>query len=98
MASQGSSSNPVIKRSGCMFLCCCYLANIHDIGTCEQAWNICVNNGWVNPSNSYCEVSRYALANNLNDIYKKGIKTGLRFQNDNGHWCLYRGQNLVYRP
>ena len=98
MASQGSSSNPVIRKSGCMFLCCCYIANIHDIATCDSAWQTCVNNNWVRASDSYCKVSRYNLANKLDDIYHKGIIQGLEFKQSNGHWRLYRGKDLVYNP
>ena len=58
MASQKSSSIPAVKSSGCMFLCCCYIANLHDINTCDEAWNIYVNNKWVRKSDSYCIVSR----------------------------------------
>ena len=98
MASQSSSSNPVIRRSGCMFLCCCYIANLHDIGTCDSAWQTCVQNNWVRASDSYCNVSRYNLANNLNGIYKRGIIEGLQFKQQNGHWSLYRGNVKVYSP
>lgn len=98
MASQGSSSIDVVRKNGCMFLCCCYIANIEDIGTCDQAWNISVQNKWVNSSNSFCNVSRYSLANKLNEIYKKGIKQGLTFKQENNHWVLYRGKNKVYSP
>ena len=98
MARQGSSSIPIVRQSGCMFLCCCYIANIEDIGTCDQAWNTCVARGWVRPSDSYCNVSRYNLANNLNGIYGRGIKPGLTFKLTGTHWELYRGNNKVYSP
>jgi hypothetical protein len=98
MASQASSSIGIVKKNGCMFLCCCYIANIEDIGTCDKAWNISVKKGWVDPSTSYCNVSRYSLANNLNAIYKKGIKQGLTFRQENNHWVLYNGNNKVYSP
>ena len=98
MASQSSSSNPVIRKNGCMFLCCCYIANIHDIATCDSAWQKCVNNNWVRASDSYCNVSRYNLARKLNEIYKLGIIEDLDFKQNKGHWSLYRGNNLVYSP
>ncbi len=98
MASQGKSSNPVIRKSGCMFLCCCYIANIHDIATCDEAWQTCVKNNWVRASDSYCNVSRYNLANKLNGIYNKGIIQGLEFRQNGGHWRLYKGNNLIYSP
>jgi hypothetical protein len=98
MAKQCNSSIPVVRRSGCMFLCCCYIANIEDIGTCDDAWNRSVNNGWVRASDSYCNVSRYNLANNLNGIYGRGIKPGLTFKLEGSHWKLYRGNTLVYNP
>ena len=98
MASQGSSSIAAVRSSGCMFLCCCYLANLHDIGTCDQAWHTCVNNGWVRASDSFCNVSRYNLANKLNGIYGRGIKQGLTFKQINGHWRLFNGGNQVYSP
>ena len=98
MASQSNSSIDVVRKSGCMFLCCCYIANIEDIGTCDQAWNLSVKNGWVNSTDSFCNVSRYNLANKLDDIYHKGIIQGLEFKQSNGHWRLYRGKDLVYNP
>ena len=91
MASQSNSSIEVVRKSGCMFLCCCYIAN-------DQAWNLSVKKGWVNSTNSFCNVSRYNLANKLNEIYKKGIKQGLTFKNENNHWVLYNGKNKVYSP
>ena len=30
MARQGDSSISEVRKSGCMFLCCCYIASIHD--------------------------------------------------------------------
>ena len=45
MASQRSSSIRAVRSFGCVFLCCCYLANIEDIGTCDDVWHKCVNNG-----------------------------------------------------
>ena len=98
MASQSSSSNPVIRKNGCMFLCCCYIANIRDIETCDSAWQTCVNNNWVRASDSYCNVSRYNLANKLDGIYHRGIIEGLDFKLINGHWRLYRGNQLEYCP
>ena len=50
MARQGSSSIEAVRKYGCMFLCCCYIANIEDIGTCDDAWYKSVNNGWVRSS------------------------------------------------
>ena len=98
MASQSSSSIEAVRKSGCMFLCCCYIANIEDITTCDEAWHTCVNKNWVRASDSYCNVSRYNLANNLNSIYNKGIKQGLTFKQIKGHWTLYRGEKQVYSP
>ena len=98
MAKQGSSSIETVRRSGCMFLCCCYIANIEDIGTCDDAWHRSVQNGWVRSSDSYCNVSRYNLANKLNGIYGRGIKQGLSFRQEGNHWRLYNGGNLVYSP
>ena len=62
-----------------MFLCCCYWADIEDIGTCDDALYKYVNNGWVGSSDSFCKVSRYNLAQKLNEIYGRGIKQGLTF-------------------
>ena len=98
MARQGSSSIPAVRSSGCMFLCCCYIANIEDIGTCDDAWHRSVNNGWVRASDSYCNVSRYNLANNLNGIYGRGIKQGLTFAKQGNHFVLKRGGTVVYCP
>ena len=98
MARQGSSSIPVVRQNGCMFLCCCYIANIEDIGTCDDAWHRSVNNGWVRASDSYCNVSRYNLANNLNGIYGRGIKQGLTFEKRGAHFVLKRGGTVVYSP
>ena len=98
MARQDSSSIDAVRKSGCMFLCCCYIANIEDIGTCDQAWHTSVSKGWVRASDSYCNVSRYNLANNLNSIYKRGIKQNLTFKQINGHWRLYSGGTQVYSP
>ena len=58
MARQGSSSISAVKSSGCMFLCCCYIANLEDIETCDEAWHKSVDNGWVRASDSFCFVSR----------------------------------------
>jgi hypothetical protein len=98
MASQSNSSIDVVRKSGCMFLCCCYIANIEDIGTCDEAWNLSVKNGWVKSTDSFCNVSRYNLANKLNEIYKKGIRQGLTFKHEKNHWVLYNGNNKVYSP
>lgn len=98
MARQGDSSISEVRKSGCMFLCCCYIANIHDIKTCDEAWHKSVKNKWVRENDSYCIVSRYNLANKLNDIYGKGIKQGLTFKKINNHWRLYDGNNEVYNP
>ena len=98
MASQGSSSIGAVRSSGCMFLCCCYLANLHDIGTCDEAWKISVSKGWVSENDSYCNVSRYNLAKNLNGIYGKGIKEGLTFKQEKTHWVLYKDGKKVYSP
>jgi hypothetical protein len=98
MAKQCNSSIPQVRESGCMFLCCCYIANIEDIGTCDDAWRRSVQNGWVRNNDSYCNVSRYNLANKLNGIYGRGIKQGLSFRLEGTHWNLYNGGNLVYSP
>ena len=79
MARQGSSSIETVRKSGCMFLCCCYIANIEDIGTSDQAWHTSVSRGWVRASDSFCLHSKYDLANKLNSIYKRGIKQNLDF-------------------
>ena len=98
MAKQSESSIGVVKSSGCIFLCCCYIAHIEDIKTCDEAWNESVKNGWIRAKDSYCNVSRYNLANNLNGIYNRGIKPGLTFKKEGNHWVLYKGQNKVYSP
>lgn len=98
MAKQCNSSIPQVRTSGCMFLCCCYIANIEDIGTCDDAWHRSVQNGWVRAADSYCNVSRYNLANKLNGIYGRGIKQGLSFRQLGNHWTLYNGGNQVYYP
>ena len=98
MARQGSSSIETVRKSGCMFLCCCYIANIEDIGTCDQAWHTSVSRGWVRAFDSFCLHSKYDLANKLNSIYKRGIKQNLDFKQINGHWRLYRGGKPVYSP
>lgn len=98
MARAVSSSIPQVRSCGNMFLCCCYIANIEDIETCDDAWKKSVQNGWVR-SDCYCNVSRYNLANKLNEIYGRGIKQGLSFINDGqGNWSLYNGKNRVYCP
>ena len=72
--------------------------NIEDIATCDEAWHKSVNNGWVRASDCYCTVSRYNLANKLNEIYGRGIKQGLIFAKQGNHFVLKRGETVVYRP
>ena len=43
-------------------------------------------------------MSRYNLAQKLNEIYGRGIKQGLTFQKQGSHFVLYNGGNKVYSP
>ena len=56
-----------------MFLYRCYITNIKDIGTCDDAWYKSVNNGWVRSSDSYCNVSRNNFDKNLMEFMEEEL-------------------------
>ena len=95
---QKQSRHEGVRKSGCLFCCCCWLANLNTIDEVDNAFEWCVGRGYVRRSDAYCQgPTRLALARTIAEHYGKSVKSGLDIAAGPHHfWVVDNSGREVY--
>ena len=86
---QQQSSKRGVRVSGCLFCACCWLASLKSIAEVDNAFEWCVNRGYVRRSDAYClGPSREPLARKIAEYYGRPFKNGFSIRQGRNHFYV----------
>ncbi len=92
---QKSSRHQAVRKEGCCFLCACYLGGLNTIDEADDCFEWAVSNGKVRKSDSYVNVEKHGLANEIAQKYGRSRRSGT-ITKGNNHFFVMNGGREVF--
>lgn len=73
---QKNSKFGAVRKSGCCFLCACYLGGLNNINEADDCWDWATDNNKVRASDSYVNIDKYKLATQIAERYGRNERSG----------------------
>ena len=92
---QKSSKHEAVRKSGCCFLCCCYLGGLNNINEADDCWYWASGSGKVDKNDAYVNVEKHGLGTEIANIYGRERREG-KIVKGNNHFYVIDGAREIY--
>ena len=87
---------PAIKKSGCLFLACCYVGGLTTYDQCLSAYYWASKEGNIRGNDCYVNISSNSLALKISKYFGTSFKEGCSFAKNSHHFWVERNGIEIY--
>ena len=87
---------PAIKKSGCLFLACCYVGGLTTYDQCLSAYYWASKEGKIRGNDCYVNMNSNTLALQISKHFRTSFKEGCRFSKNSHHFWVERNGIEIY--
>ena len=93
---QKNAGYKAVKKSGCCFLCACYLGGLNNIDEANLIFEWATKTKKVQASDAYVLINKYTLANEIAQITGRSRRSGKIVEGNNHFYVIDDQGNEIY--
>ena len=93
---QRNFSINAIKKSGCLFLACCYVGGLTSYEQCIEAYYWASQKGKIRGNDCYVNISSNKLASEISQKFGTNFKNGCIFAKNSHHFWVEQNGKEIY--